>query len=107
MKWPTRGGSVALGLARETKARAGHDHIAAPGKAGVKLWLRLTRRGTSYEYASSTDGRKFEVHGERPWGEKAPSRIGILAKNGGLAGVPEVDVCFERFELRSPPPPKK
>ncbi len=28
----------------------------------------------------------------------------LLAKNGGRKGVPEVDVCFHFFELRSPPP---
>ncbi len=30
-------------------------------------------------------------------------RMGILAKNGGLEDVSEVDVYFERFVLRSPP----
>jgi regulation of enolase protein 1 (concanavalin A-like superfamily) len=112
LKWSyvfsyVNGGSVALGLVRETKAQAVHDHVAPPEKADVRLWLRLTKRKTSYEYASSTDGKKFEVHGARDWGEKAPLRIGILAKNGGLPDVPEVDVCFERFELRSPPPKKE
>lgn len=99
-----KGGSVALGFVRETKAKPEHDHVAAPEKADERLWLRLTKRKNSYEYASSTDGKKFEVHGEREWAEKGPQRIGILAKNGGPANVPEVDVCFERFELRSPPP---
>jgi regulation of enolase protein 1 (concanavalin A-like superfamily) len=100
-------GSLALGLIRETMAKTAHTHIDAPEKADVKLWLRLTKRKNSYEYASSTDGRTFTVHGEAEWGDKAPGRIGILAKNGGPAGVPEIDACFERFELRSPPPPKK
>jgi regulation of enolase protein 1 (concanavalin A-like superfamily) len=112
LKWAylfsyVKGGSVALGLVRETKAKTEHDHVDAPAKADVKLWLRLTKRKNKYEYASSTDGRKFDAHGEREWGDKGPARIGILAKNGGIGGVPEVDVCFERFELRSPPPPKK
>ncbi|VTR93141.1 signal peptide protein : Uncharacterized protein OS=Rhodopirellula baltica WH47 GN=RBWH47_02949 PE=4 SV=1: DUF1349 [Gemmata massiliana] len=100
-------GSVALGLIRETKAKPEHDHVAVPEKADEKLWLRLTKRKNSYEYASSTDGKEFAVHGEREWGDKGPQRIGILAKNGGLADVPEVDVCFSRFELRSPPAPRK
>ncbi|MCI0700908.1 MAG: DUF1349 domain-containing protein [Planctomycetia bacterium] len=112
LKWSyefsyVKGGSVALGLIRETKAKTEHDHVAPPEKADVKLWLRLTKRKNSYEYASSTDGKAFDVHGERDWGEKAPLQIGILAKNGGLPDVPEVDVCFERFELRSPPPKKQ
>jgi regulation of enolase protein 1 (concanavalin A-like superfamily) len=92
-------------LVRETKAvsqQNRHDALA-----GIKkLWLRLTRRKDRYEYATSTDGRRFEVHGEQAWGTKAPAKVGILAKNGGPAGVPEVDVCFELFEMRSPPPPK-
>jgi regulation of enolase protein 1 (concanavalin A-like superfamily) len=98
-----KGGSVALGLVRETKAEPLHDHVDPPEKAGEKLWLRLTKRKNSYEYSSSTDGKKFEVHGEKEWAEKSPLQIGILAKNGGIADVPEVDVCFERFELRSLP----
>jgi regulation of enolase protein 1 (concanavalin A-like superfamily) len=97
------GGSVKLGLVRETAAKSQIDHVTPPEGADKKLWLRLTKRKTSYEYASSTDSKMFTVHGERDWGEKAPARVGFLAKNGGSAGVPEVDVCFERFELRSPP----
>jgi RNA polymerase sigma factor (sigma-70 family) len=90
-------------LVRETKAVSQQDHVEAP--AGIKtLWLRLTRRKDLYEYATSTNGRDFEVHGERSWQDRAPAKIGILAKNGGIAGVPEVDVCFELFELRAPAP---
>jgi regulation of enolase protein 1 (concanavalin A-like superfamily) len=112
LKWSyefsyVNGGSVALGLIRETAAKTQHDHIAPPDGADKKLWLRLTRRKNSYEYASSADGKTFTTHGEREWGDKGPARLGILAKNGGPAGVPEVDVCFERFELRSPPSPMK
>jgi regulation of enolase protein 1 (concanavalin A-like superfamily) len=91
-------------LVRETKAVSQQDRIDAP--AGIKkLWLRLTRRKDLYEFATSTNGRDFTVHGEKAWQEKAPAKIGILAKNGGPAGVPEVDVCFEQFHLRAPAPP--
>lgn len=100
-------GSLALGLIRETMAKAAHTHLDAPEKASTKLWLRLTKRKNSYEYASSTDGRTFTSHGEADWGDKAPARIGILAKNGGQPGVAEIDACFDLFELRSPPPPNK
>src|SRR5262245_16508246 len=95
-------GSVALGLIRETDKKTQHDHVAPPEKADVKLWLRLTKRKNNYEYASSTDGKKFEVYGEREWGEKGPLQIGILAKNGGLPDGHEVDVIFARIEWRSP-----
>jgi regulation of enolase protein 1 (concanavalin A-like superfamily) len=91
-------------LVRETKAVSQQDRTDAP--AGIKkLWLRLTRRKDRYEYATSTDGRRFTVHGEQPWRAAGPAKVGILAKNGGPAGVPEVDVCFELFELRAPAPP--
>jgi regulation of enolase protein 1 (concanavalin A-like superfamily) len=100
-----KGSGTGLILVRETGAKVEHDRAETP--KGKKLWLRLTRRGGDYEYSSSGDGKKFTVHGEKAWGTKGPARIGLLAKNGGVAGVPEVDVCFELFELRSPPPPKK
>ncbi len=99
-----KGAGQTFDLVRETKAVSQQDHTDAP--AGITtLWLRLTRRKDLYEYATSTNGRTFTVHGERSWRDKAPAKIGILAKNGGIAGVPEVDVCFELFELRAPAPP--
>jgi regulation of enolase protein 1 (concanavalin A-like superfamily) len=105
-----KGKGTDLALVRETNAVSKHDRAPSPADA-KKLWLRLTRRKGEYEYASSGDGKTWTVHGEVSWGdkEKAPARMGIIAKNGGQPNVPEVDVCFERFQLRSPPPaaPKK
>jgi regulation of enolase protein 1 (concanavalin A-like superfamily) len=96
-------GSRAFALVRETKAKPQHDHVTA--EEGLKrVWLRLTRRGKNYEYATSTDGKKFTVHGQREW-ESTPRMVGILAKNGGLAGVKEIDACFDFFEMSAPPPP--
>ncbi len=66
-----------------------------------RLWLRLTKRGSWYEFASSTDGNDFTVHGELPWGGGLPKRIGLLAKNGGNPEAADIDACFEFFELRS------
>jgi regulation of enolase protein 1 (concanavalin A-like superfamily) len=66
-----------------------------------RVWLRLTKHGKSYEYASSTDGKSFTAHGVQEWGDGAPKMLGLVAKNGGPAGVPEVEVCFDFFELRS------
>lgn len=60
------------------KAKTQHD-LADPPE-GKKVWLRLTRRKAEYEYASSADGKKWTVHGERAWSEKAPGKIGVLAK---------------------------
>lgn len=67
-----------------------------------RVWLRLTKHGKSYEYATSTNGKSFTVHGTQDWGDGAPKKLGLVAKNGGPDGVPEVEVCFDFFELRSP-----
>lgn len=100
--WP-KGGGQTCALVRETDARPEHDHVDM--EDGLKrLWLRLSKRGKTWEYATSTDGKTFTAHGEREWGDGAPKMIGILAKNGGPEGVPELDAQFEFFELRSPIP---
>jgi regulation of enolase protein 1 (concanavalin A-like superfamily) len=83
------------------------EHFAAEGVAGLKhVWLRLTKRGKSYEYATSADGKAYVMRGEQEWGDGAPKMLGILAKNGGPEGVPEIDAQFDFFELRSPAPPR-
>jgi regulation of enolase protein 1 (concanavalin A-like superfamily) len=84
----------------ETEAKP--DHFPAEAVSDLKqVWLRLTKRGKSYEYATSTDGKSFTIHGAKEWGDGAPKKLGIVAKNGGPDGGPEVDTCFEFFELRS------
>ena len=100
-------GHVARVLA-ETNAESDATAVELP-KASEKLWLRLTRRGNIYEYASSVDGLKFETHGERIWGDLPPKRLGLMAKNGGgrnSEAIPEIDARFEFFELLSPVPAK-
>jgi regulation of enolase protein 1 (concanavalin A-like superfamily) len=96
-------GSPAFFLVRETNAATQHDFVAAEGDLR-RVWLRLTRRGKGYEYATSRDGKRFTVHGQREW-EGLPRMLGLLAKNGGLEGVTEIDACFDFFELCAPPPP--
>jgi regulation of enolase protein 1 (concanavalin A-like superfamily) len=101
--WDTGKGQK-ICMVRETNGKATYD----PGEEVADLkrvWLRLTRRGDQYEYAASKDGKKFMVYGAQPWGEGPPKKIGLLAKNGGLAGVPEIDARFDFFELRAPAPP--
>lgn len=68
-----------------------------------KYWVRLTKRGDKYEYAWSKDGDTWVVGGERAWGDGAPKRVGLLAKNGGHKDAPEADAAFEFFELRALP----
>jgi regulation of enolase protein 1 (concanavalin A-like superfamily) len=87
-------------LVLETEGKP--QHFPAEEVSQLKsVWLRLTKHGKSYEYASSTDGKSFTVHGVQEWGDGAPKMLGLVAKNGGPAGVPEVEVCFDFFELRS------
>jgi regulation of enolase protein 1 (concanavalin A-like superfamily) len=88
-----------LVMMRETAARPEHKLADLPGGA-TKIWLRLTKRKSKYEYASSADGKKWTVHHAWEWGTKGPARIGILAKNGGT-NAPEIDVTFEDFRARS------
>ncbi len=88
-------------LVLETAARPQH-FPAAEAPDSKSVWLRLTKRGKRYEYATSTDGKSFTAHGTQEWGDGAPKMLGLVAKNGGLGGVPEIDACFEFFELRSP-----
>jgi regulation of enolase protein 1 (concanavalin A-like superfamily) len=88
-----------LVMMRETAARPEHK-VADPPADAKKIWLRLTKRKTRYEYASSADGKKWTVHHAWEWGARGPARIGILAKNGGT-NAPEIDVTFEDFRLRS------
>jgi regulation of enolase protein 1 (concanavalin A-like superfamily) len=87
-------------LVTETEAKP--QHFSAQEVSNLqRVWLRLTKHGKSYEYATSTDGKSFNVHGVQEWGDGAPKMLGLVAKNGGPAGVPEVEVSFDFFELRS------
>jgi regulation of enolase protein 1 (concanavalin A-like superfamily) len=62
--------------------------------------LRLTRRGTQYEFASSRDGKTFRVHCTKDWGDGKPKQIGLMAQN---CGPVDVDTCFDFFEIRTVP----
>lgn len=87
----------------ETNAKA--EHIQVDSESGLeRYWLRLTKRGNRYEFASSKDGKAYSVYGQVKWGEGAPKKLGLIAKNGGPQGVKEMDVPFDFFELRSPAP---
>ena len=84
---------------RETEAKPLHSYGATPENKG-EVWLRLTRRKNKYEYAASGDGKKWTVYGEEEWKEKAPRRIGLMAKNGPT-DAPETDACFDEFRVRA------
>jgi regulation of enolase protein 1 (concanavalin A-like superfamily) len=88
----------------EVAANPQHHPIEASESGLSRYWLRLTKRGNQYEYATSTDGKAFRAHGTVEWGDGAPKRIGILAKNGGNKDALEADASFAFFDLRSPAP---
>jgi hypothetical protein len=95
--YPAGAGQV-LSFYRETAGQRTFEHVG-PFSGHTKVWLRLAKRGNSYQYAASTNGKSFTTYGEKTWGDGAPKSIGLLASD-----LPEVDVAFDSFELRSPIP---
>jgi peroxiredoxin/regulation of enolase protein 1 (concanavalin A-like superfamily) len=89
-------------MVRQTDMVPEHDLVTELKNPG-RFWLRVTRHGTDYECAYSTDGDKFTVAGSRPWGQRPPKYVGFLAKNGGNPQAGEIDVSIDSFEVRSPP----
>jgi uncharacterized protein (TIGR03067 family) len=85
---------------RETNQQSDYTSLA-PEKESDSHWLRVTKRGKLYAYAYSTDGEKYTVVGEKPWGTEAPKWVGIFAKNGGNPLAAEIDAQFDFFEVRS------
>jgi regulation of enolase protein 1 (concanavalin A-like superfamily) len=95
----SKGGQLCI-LVLETEAKP--QHFPAAEVSDLKrVWMRLTKHGKSYEYATSTDGKSFTVHGAQEWGDGGPKKLGLVAKNGGPDGVPEIEAQFDFFELRS------
>jgi uncharacterized protein (TIGR03067 family) len=88
-------------LLREVDGQSSITKTLIRDEVPRKAWLRLTLRGSHYEYASSTDGESFTVHGELPWGDGSPAKIGLMATNGSNPNAEEIDAQFDSFELRS------
>ncbi len=88
-------------LLREVDGGSSITKTLIEGEVPGKLWLRLTTRGSHHEYATSTDGETFTVHGELPWGDGSPKQIGLMATNGSNVDAKEIDAQFDSFELRS------
>ena len=65
-----------------------------------RVWLRIIKRGKSYEHLYSYDGRQYTAVGEKTWGSGTPKWVGILAKNGGNPEADDIAACFDFFELR-------
>ena len=102
--WQNAGGGQAFCIPTETDAKSNFQYFDTEHPGLKRYWVRLTKRGTRYEYAFSTDGKTFTVNGEVEWGDGSPKQVGILAKNGGNKDASELDAAFEFFELRAPAP---
>ena len=93
-------------LVAETDGNPAHETPKLTESGLKRYWLRLTKHGDKYEYAWSGDGKKWNVAGERTWGNGQPKRVGIIAKNGGNKNAAEIDATFRFFELKAAAPKK-
>jgi uncharacterized protein (TIGR03067 family) len=94
------GGRRRLNLLRETDQKSIIE-LGPDMPDAQDIWLRLIKRGNTYERSYSTDGEEFIPVGEREWGGDAPKWVGILAKNGSARRASEIDAVFDFFEVRS------
>jgi len=103
IEWGTS--AVRLKFIRETDGTPVNETDLS-GIEHERIWIRLIKRGKSYQRAYSTDGKKFLSAGEGEWGSGAPNWIGILAKNGPNISD-GIDAVFDFFEIRSLTPAEK
>ena len=82
------------------------SNVDETGAEAEKVWIRIIKRGKSYERAYSLDGRRFVSAGEADWGDGSPEWIGLFAKNGPSQAA-EIDAVFDFFEVRSLTPTEK
>ncbi len=64
-----------------------------------RLWLRLTKVGDKYAFATSRDGDRFTTHGYRVWEGGDPEFVGLTAMAPGDPPPEEIDVSFDFFEV--------
>jgi regulation of enolase protein 1 (concanavalin A-like superfamily) len=98
--WRKNGG-VCFALVNEEVGDPRHEHVDADPEV-TTVWLRLTKKGNRYDFATSNDGDRFVSHGTSEWGKDGPKKMGLIAKNGGEKEVEELDARFEFFELKAP-----
>jgi len=101
--WPKQSGQ-AFCILTETDAKSDFHYIDQENSGLKRYRVRIAKRGKSYEYLTSTDGKSFQGHGEVDWGDGSPKQIGILAKNGGNKEASELDANVEFFDFRAPTP---
>lgn len=87
-------------LVRDTEGETTHD-LTLPRIKTTRTWLRMTKRGNSYQCNFSVNGKDDISLGKKEWGDGAPSRTGFLTKNGGNPNAPEIETVIDYFEYRS------
>lgn len=70
-------------LLSEAAGRISAGDTAPLSDGSSHRWLRLTRSGDLYAYASSTDGIKFDHHGWRSWAGGEPQFFGLAGLSFG------------------------
>jgi tetratricopeptide (TPR) repeat protein len=99
-------------VAFETGDRYNHLSTLAPLEFD-DVWLRIAKKGNQYWFATSLDGKRYDpigclqhdttglFQGHVMWGDGAVARVGLFANNSSHFEAPEIDACFDFFEVRS------
>jgi len=65
----------------------------------TRLFLRLARKGSQAQFATSTDGNTWREYGKQEVGWDGPVTLGLIAEN--TTGV-AVEVTFDHFSVTEP-----
>jgi len=71
---------------------------AAP-KDTSRVFLRIVRKEGEYKAQVSNDGMEYQTVQEFEWDVEGPSKVGLIAKNGGNPEAGEIEARFDFFEL--------
>jgi regulation of enolase protein 1 (concanavalin A-like superfamily) len=98
-------GALAFTVGHEVGGVDSYTYTKAPPDI-EKIWLRITKRGSSYECSTSTDGKSFAVRHSVTWKKDSPGKVGLFANNGSFwfGPVPDLDASFDFFEVSTVPP---
>lgn len=67
----------------------------------ARVWLRVGKRGNSYQLATGLDGKSFQEHATVSWADGSVKTVGLFANTGSGTGAPEIDAAFEFFEVKT------
>jgi len=99
MEWDDDHDGRSICFIREEAARVLEQAYLEVDRPIDAFWLRMIKNGNKYLVASSLDGEHYHIIGVEKWGNGSPSKIGLVAKNGGR-GTKNVDANFDFFEIR-------